>query len=146
MPQPIIYKSSLSIAVLTVLRTASPAIVAVAMLYGIIALFEAPFDIRYRVMSVLLVIMAPIVMHQPPLNSTQALAPQGLTAVGLLARWVVLLAILLAIGYATKFSEDFSRRVILTCQQTGGNILPLCFGTKQFEIAWCHELIFTAMK
>jgi len=114
MPQPIIYKSSLSIAVLTVLRTASPAIVAVAMLYGIIALFEAPFDIRYRVLSVLLVIMAPIVMHQPPLNSTQALAPQGLTAVGLLARWVVLLAILLAIGYATKFSEDFSRRVILT--------------------------------
>jgi putative colanic acid biosynthesis UDP-glucose lipid carrier transferase len=32
----------------------------------------------------------------------------------LLLRWLFMLAVLLAIGYVTKFSEDFSRRVVLT--------------------------------
>ena len=35
-------------------------------------------------------------------------------ATSLLLRWSVLVAVLLALGYVTKFSEDFSRRVIVT--------------------------------
>ncbi len=35
-------------------------------------------------------------------------------ALSVLVRWMIILAVLLAVGYVTKYSEDFSRRVMLT--------------------------------
>jgi putative colanic acid biosynthesis UDP-glucose lipid carrier transferase len=46
--------------------------------------------------------------------SPQLLAHTLPLAMGVVMRWMVIVAILLAIGYVTKYSEDFSRRVVLT--------------------------------
>src|SRR6185312_3375135 len=35
-------------------------------------------------------------------------------AMGVIMRWMVIIAILLAIGFVTKYSVDFSRRVVVT--------------------------------
>jgi len=65
-------------------------------------------------LDVLVGILAPIILHMPPATSAQLLIRQWPAAVILLMRWVVLLAVLLAIGYITKLSAEFSRRVILS--------------------------------
>ena len=114
MTQPIVYKHSQSIALLTLLGGALPAVVSIAMLYTIAGLLEVSFVTRYVVLSVLLAILSPLLVQQPDVSSIQMLARRGSAAAGLLLRWVALLAILLCIGYVTKFSEDFSRRLILT--------------------------------
>ena len=51
----------------------------------------------------------------PPRNPTRQIISGRLElATNLLLRWAVLVAALLALGYVTKFSEDFSRRVVVT--------------------------------
>jgi putative colanic acid biosynthesis UDP-glucose lipid carrier transferase len=62
----------------------------------------------------LIAILAPTVMKRPEVSSLTAIPRWGSIAVSLLMRWAILLAILFAIGYATKTSEEFPRRVILT--------------------------------
>jgi putative colanic acid biosynthesis UDP-glucose lipid carrier transferase len=112
--QPVVLKLSLPIALLTLLRFIAPAVVAIAALYVIAQLFGVPFSDDYMMLDVLVGILAPIILHMPPATSAQLLIRQWPAAVILLMRWVVLLAVLLAIGYITKLSAEFSRRVILT--------------------------------
>ena len=50
-------------------------------------------------------------------------------ATNLLLRWAVLVAALLALGYVTKFSEDFSRRVVVTWVLVTPVLLVIC--------SWC---------
>lgn len=112
--QPVVLKLSLPIALLTLLRFVAPAVVAIAALYVIARFFGVPFDDDYVMLDVLVGILAPFILHLPPATSAQLLMRQWPAAVILLMRWVVLLGVLLAIGYITKLSAEFSRRVILT--------------------------------
>jgi len=114
MNEPVVFKSSLTIAILTFVRTITPALVAIGMLYGIARAYLIPFDSHFGVMAVLVAILGPVVMHMPPVSAQQFVA-RGWSTVGrLVLRWMVLIAILLSIGYVTKFSGEFSRRVVLT--------------------------------
>ena len=65
-------------------------------------------------LSVLLAILSPVIMQPPQLTTLQLATGKWSAVASLLARWLFMLAVLLAIGYVTKFSEDFSRRVVLT--------------------------------
>ena len=112
--QPVVFKLSLPIALVTLLHFAAPAIVAVTALYAIGAWYGVPFDSDYRMLAVLVTILAPIILRLPPVTSTQLLYRRWPTATVLLLRWVVLLGVLLAIGYATKLSAEYSRRVMIT--------------------------------
>jgi putative colanic acid biosysnthesis UDP-glucose lipid carrier transferase len=114
MTEPVVFKNSLTLAVLTPVRAAMPAIVSVAILYVVARLYGVDFDPSFIMLSVLLAILAPVVMQQPPVTSMQIVGRQWPTAAGLLLRWLVLLGILLFIGYITTLSIHFSRRVILT--------------------------------
>jgi len=111
MTEPVVFKRSLSIALLTLMRATAPAVVAIGMLYAIAMLFGVDFSGRYVMLAILIAILAPVLLHLPTANSLQLLSRQWPTAASLLLRWVALLAILLAIGFATKFTADFSRRV-----------------------------------
>jgi putative colanic acid biosynthesis UDP-glucose lipid carrier transferase len=112
--QPVVLKLSLPIALLTLLRFLAPAVVAIAALYVTAQLFGVPFSDDYMMLAVLVGILAPFILHMPPATSAQLLMRQWPAAVILLMRWVVLLGVLLAIGYITKLSAEFSRRVILS--------------------------------
>jgi len=114
MNEPVVFKSSVTIAMLTFVRTITPAVVAIAMLYGIARAYGIPFDSHFGVMAVLVALLGPMVMHVPPVSAQEFLARGWFTAGNLALRWLVLIGILLAIGYVTKFSADFSRRVVLT--------------------------------
>ena len=114
MTEPVVFKRSLSIAFITLLRALAPAVVAVGMIYVIARGYNIKFGSHFLMMAVLVGILAPTIMQPPRLNTLQWGAGRWSLVADVLLRWFVLLAVLLAIGYVTKFSEEFSRRVVLT--------------------------------
>ena len=59
MSEPVVFKRSLPIAFLTVLRTLAPPIVAIGMLAGIARAFGVAFQSHFMMLSVLLAILSP---------------------------------------------------------------------------------------
>jgi putative colanic acid biosynthesis UDP-glucose lipid carrier transferase len=108
----LVYKRSLTIGVLTMLRLVAPAAIAIGMLVLMARAFDRPFEDHFLMLSVLLGLLSPLVFQRPA-NSRFQLVSRGWSAAGsLFVRWVVLLLILLVIGYVTKLSPQFSRLVI----------------------------------
>ena len=114
MGEPFIVKNHLAIAVIAGLQMIVPALIAVALLYTILGLYHIPVDQSYNSMAALVALLA-LLLPRPPRTLQNQLASNSLPiAMGVVARWMVLLAALLAIGYATKFSAHYSRRAVLT--------------------------------
>src|SRR5688572_30239369 len=114
MNEPIVFKRSVLVGQLVLIQVLVPPLLAIGMLYGLTYLYGAQFDKELRVFAVLVAILAPLVFKKPELNTLTILPRWGTIAFSLIMRWLVLLALLFAIGYATKTSEEFPRRVVLT--------------------------------
>lgn len=114
MPHTVVHKRSITFGVLATLRAIMPALVSIWTLYVVVGFFGEPFGDRFLALCVLLALLAPVVVQVQQANSSQLLARQWPTAASLLGRWLLLLIVLLAIGYLTRFSSQFPRRVILT--------------------------------
>ena len=114
MAESVLFKRSLTIALVMLLHATAPALVSIGMLYGLTRLYAVPFDTEYLMMTVLLAILTPLVLQPQPNKSLTLLGRQWPAVASLVSRWFLLLAILLSIGYVTKISAEFSRRVILT--------------------------------
>jgi len=114
MAQPVLFRQSFLIAVLTGIQALMPAIVAVDSLYATMVMFGRTFDSS----SVTIVIVAVVclVLIQPPREiSTQITSPRLAAVVEVIVRWFVVIALLLAIGYVTKSPlQVYPRRVFLT--------------------------------
>jgi putative colanic acid biosysnthesis UDP-glucose lipid carrier transferase len=111
--QPVFQKQSFLIALMTVVQAVVPAIVAVACLYALIILFGHYYDPSSAALVIVSVLC--LVLVQPPREVTSQLTSARLTAVAdVIMRWLMLLAVLLAIGYVTKSLTGFPRRVFLT--------------------------------
>ena len=114
MNEPIVFKHSVVIEQLTLVQLLVAPLVAAAMLYGLALLYDVRFDENFKTMTVLVAILAPIVIQRPRSVSDALLPRSWSIAASLVLRWLTLLAILFAIGYVTKTSPEFSRRVVLT--------------------------------
>jgi len=113
--QPIIFKrgTTLVAPVLLWLMDALPAVLAGVMFYPLTRIFDVEFDKEFLVLSILAATFTLAIL--PSRNPTrQIIAGRLELATNLLLRWSALVAALLALGYMTKFSEDFSRRVVVT--------------------------------
>src|SRR6187551_1931471 len=113
--QPIIFKrgTSLVAPVLLWLMDALPAVMAGVMFYPLTRLYDVEFDRPFLVLSILAATLTAALL--PTRNPTrQVISGRLELATNLLLRWAVLVAALLALGYITKFSENFSRRVVVT--------------------------------
>ncbi|MGH8223212.1 MAG: hypothetical protein ACREQZ_09595, partial [Woeseiaceae bacterium] len=113
MDEPIVFKRSILIGQLVLVQLLLPALIAIGSLYAMTVLLGARFDSDLRVLAVLVAILAPTVMQRPKLGALTILPRWGSIAVGLILRWLVLLALLFAIGYATQKSIEYPRRVML---------------------------------
>jgi putative colanic acid biosynthesis UDP-glucose lipid carrier transferase len=112
---PIIFKRGTSLAapVLLWLMDALPAVLAGVMFYPLTRMYDVDFDRPFLVLSILAATFTLAVL--PTHNSSRQIISGRLElATNLLLRWSVLVALLLALGYVTKFSESFSRRVVVT--------------------------------
>ncbi len=111
---PTLFKRGVLVALLTFFQAVGPGIVAVSMLYALAVYFGVTFDQPYLMLCVLILILMSAVMYQPPVMQHQVGVRPWPTVASILLRWLALLTILLIIGYATKSSSYFSRRVLLT--------------------------------
>jgi len=113
--QPIIFKRghSLVAPALLWLMDALPAVLAGVMFYPLCRFFDVEFDKPFVVLSILAA-TATLAVLPPHNQSTQVISPPLELATNLLLRWATLVAALLALGYMTKYSETYSRRVVVT--------------------------------
>jgi putative colanic acid biosysnthesis UDP-glucose lipid carrier transferase len=91
-----------------------PAIVAVGLLYGLCALYGIEFKGFFVVLAILSAMLSLLLPRGQPAGPAQLVKSTLPLAVGVVMRWLLIIAILLAIGFVTKYSVDFSRRVVLT--------------------------------
>jgi putative colanic acid biosynthesis UDP-glucose lipid carrier transferase len=114
MTQPVQFRQSLLIALLTGAQAVLPALVAVAALYVTIIAFGSQFDLRSS--GIVVVAVVCLVLIQPPREVTaQLTSPRVSAVVDVLFRWFLILAVLLGIAYVTKSPlQSYPRRVFLT--------------------------------
>ena len=114
MNEPNVYKRSVLIAQMALAQLLAPPFVAIGMLFSLSVLYDVPFDGEFRTLAVLVAILAPTVLRRPRIVPIEILPRTGSIATSLILRWLLLLAMLVVIGYVTKTSTEYSRRVILT--------------------------------
>ncbi len=114
MTDPVMFTRGFSIALVSLLQSLMPSVIPVGMLVLICHAYGVEFSEFFQVLAVAVAILGSVLPrsrwngHQPVLPDAAPLA------ISVLLRWMVIVAILLGIGYVTKYSEDFSRRVVLT--------------------------------
>ena len=113
--QPIIFKrgTSLVAPVMLWLMDALPAVLAGVMFYPLTQLYDVQYDRPFLVLSILAATFTLAVLS-PRNQTSQVVSGRLELATILLWRWAMLVACLLALGYVTKFSEQYSRRVVVT--------------------------------
>jgi putative colanic acid biosysnthesis UDP-glucose lipid carrier transferase len=113
MTQPVLIKQSFLIALMTGVQALMPAVVAVASLYATIILFSISFDRSSE--AIVIVAVLCLVLVQPPREVGTQLTSARLSAVvDVIFRWLLLLGVMLAVGYATKSLDGYPRRIFLT--------------------------------
>jgi len=122
----VVFKHSVAIALLTLAQAVVPPMLAGGCLYALVKIFGLRgLEQDYLFLTALVVVLGAVLL-QPKRSLTPQLIHGRLRLAGLIAfRWLLLLFVLLAIGYATKSSTVFSRRVLLTWAVATPGILIL---------------------
>ncbi|HEV7138920.1 MAG TPA: undecaprenyl-phosphate glucose phosphotransferase [Steroidobacteraceae bacterium] len=110
------FTRSFSIALLALLEAMAPPAVSVGLLYGLCLLYDTEFKGFFVVLAILvgaLSVLLPPPRSRPP-GTRPLLSPGWPLALRVLARWMVIIGVLLAIGFVTKYTSDFSRKVVVS--------------------------------
>src|SRR5690349_19176609 len=100
MTEPVLFKQSFLIALLVAVQAVVPAVVAVTSLYAIVTFFGIHFDRSSEASGIVAVLC--LVLIQPPREiSTQITSARLAAVTDVIFRWLLLLAIMLAVGYVT---------------------------------------------
>ncbi|HEY0340425.1 MAG TPA: undecaprenyl-phosphate glucose phosphotransferase [Steroidobacteraceae bacterium] len=91
-----------------------PALVAVGLLYGLCAFYDIEFKGFFVVLAILSALLSLLLPRWQAAQPAHLVRSHWPLAMRVVMRWMVVIAILLAIGFVTKYSVDFSRRVVLT--------------------------------
>jgi putative colanic acid biosysnthesis UDP-glucose lipid carrier transferase len=114
MNEPIILKNSFAMGLVAMLQIVAPALIAVACLYTVFAAYGEPVQPYVHSMALVVGLLALLFSRPTRMMQPQLLPGSFPIALGVVARWMALLAVLLAIGYVTRFSTYYSRRAVLT--------------------------------
>lgn len=113
MTQPVLFKQSFLIAILAGVQAVMPAVVAVASLYATIVFFGIVFN-RSSEAIIIVAVLCLILVQAPREVTTQLTSARISSVADVIFRWLLLLAVMLAIGYVTKSLTDYPRRIFLT--------------------------------
>ncbi|HTT02831.1 MAG TPA: undecaprenyl-phosphate glucose phosphotransferase [Steroidobacteraceae bacterium] len=116
MNEPVVRKNFLAVAisVLTVAQIVAPAAVAVACLYAVIVAYALPVGTYFHFLALVVGLLAFLFMRTPRTVAGQLSGGSVPLVVSVLVRWSVALAALLLVGFVTRFSQEFPRRIVLT--------------------------------
>ena len=138
MNEPVILKNSLTIASVALLQLMLPAAVSVICLYSLVELYGVDLDRPFHMLALFVAGLSLLLPRPPRTMSAQVMSGPLQLAMGVVMRWLVLLAGLLAIGYVTKFSAEYSRRVVLSwAVLTPALLIPLTLMVNE----WMRRLV-----
>jgi putative colanic acid biosysnthesis UDP-glucose lipid carrier transferase len=110
-----LFKQSFGVAAVTLVQAVLPALVAFAALYLTTLGYRGVFDDRMLVLGVLAAALSMALLSNAALPAVSEFQSDIWPApIGIVVRWFLVIAILLALGYATKFAVQYSRRIVLT--------------------------------
>jgi putative colanic acid biosysnthesis UDP-glucose lipid carrier transferase len=109
-----VFRTSLQIGLVALLNRLAAPLIAVLTLRLLVDLFGVDFDQSFAMLSVIAAAVCLVLFDQVGSSTGPITVPRTQIVTEVFVRWCVALAILLAIGYATKLSAVFSRRVLLT--------------------------------
>jgi putative colanic acid biosynthesis UDP-glucose lipid carrier transferase len=110
------FTRSFSIALLALLEAVAPAAVSAGLLLALCYVYGAEFKGFIIVLAILVALLS-VILPPPrarPQGTPQLLAPPWPLAGRVLVRWMIIISILLGIGFVTKYSSDFSRKVVVS--------------------------------
>ena len=109
----ILVEHSFGRAMVDLAKAVTPALVSVFTLYLIVSLRQQPFSQIYITLAAVTAALALLLVNARRFGTASQLTfDPGALILGIVGRWVVLLAILLAIGFAAQATEDYSRIII----------------------------------
>jgi putative colanic acid biosysnthesis UDP-glucose lipid carrier transferase len=114
MTEPTTFTRGLTIALMAFLDAVLPALVSVGLLYGLCAVYGIEFKGFFVVLAILSALLSLLLPRGQPAQASQLVQSTLPLAIRVIVRWMMIIAVLLAIGFVTKYSVDFSRRVVLT--------------------------------
>jgi putative colanic acid biosynthesis UDP-glucose lipid carrier transferase len=114
MTNPVVLKHTLPVVLLTIAQAIALPTLAAGLLAFERWYFGATFNQVFVVMLVLVLVLGGVLLQPERGLMPQLVGGRRELVTRIAARWVILLFSLLAIGYATKTSSDFSRRLVLT--------------------------------
>lgn len=126
MTEPILFTRSLPVAFVVLLQFLLPPLVAVGVLYLLCIGYGERFSAFFQVLAAAVALLTVLLPRGRPSGNARLMSvplARGGTdlssgplplAVRVIVRWLVIVAILLAIGYVTRYSGTFPRRVVLT--------------------------------
>lgn len=109
-----IFRKTVLLSLIALLRITLPPITVVAMLHLTADIFNIGFGPVMTGASAIAFALTMVLLHNPASATSFLSAPWQLVVLSTISRWAIVFAILLAIGYITKLSAYFPRRVILT--------------------------------
>ena len=123
MTNPVVLKHTLPMVLLTVAQAIALPFVATALLALERLYFGVAFDEAFVLLLIVVTILG-IALLQPERGlMAQLIGGRRALVTRLVLRWATLLFLLLTIGYATKSSDHFSRRMVLTWAVTTPGVL-----------------------
>lgn len=115
MTETMVFTRGFSIALVALLQAIMPPVVAVGSLLLLLQIYDVPFEDFYEVLAVIVAILSSMLPRGRDPNGKSALLPATVPlTLSVVARWSGIVAVLLALGFVTKHSEDFSRRLVVT--------------------------------
>jgi putative colanic acid biosynthesis UDP-glucose lipid carrier transferase len=113
MTEPVLFRKTFLIALLTTVQAVLPPVVALACLYAIVALAGDVFDTSSAAVAIIGVLC--LILVQAPREVSLQLASGRWPAVSnVIFRWLLLLAVLLGLGYVTRSLDEYPRSIFLT--------------------------------
>jgi len=123
MTSPVVLKHTMPMVALTVAQGIALPCVATALLALECWYFGAFFNTPFMLLLALVLVLGTVLLQPERGLMPQLIGGRRKLVTRLALRWAILLFLLLTVGYATKSSGDFSRRVVLTWAVTTPGLL-----------------------
>ena len=114
MTEPVLFQKSLLIALMTALQTVTAPLVAIASLFVTSAYWRLSF-VDFPGTLTVVITLAFLVLVRPPLDVSKELGLRHLRLVAaVMVRWLFLIGVLLAVGYATHSLRSYSEAALIS--------------------------------
>jgi putative colanic acid biosysnthesis UDP-glucose lipid carrier transferase len=114
MTEPLLFARTLRVAPVLLLQALLPPLAVVATLYLLCLTYQVAFGGFFQVLAALAAGLTVLLPRGRTREGARFPGPPLPLAARVIVRWLVIVAIMLGIGYVTKYSSAFSRRVVLS--------------------------------